>query len=307
MCGGAGKPILSGVDSENTSIHIDLDLELSGGCLSGRARNGSGPEREFSGWLGMVGAIDALLPATFAPSDKAFPTPPQESPMTTIEHPITDVAALRGRMTGQAIAPGEPGWDETRLAYNLLLDQRPELIVVPVDEADVIEVVRYATEHGLRVAPQRTGHNAEPLGDLEGTVLLKTDAMNSVEIDAEARIARVGSGAKWQDVIPEASELGLAGVHGSTGDVSLAGYSLGGGLSWYGRKHGLQANNLTAIELVTADGELRRVNHDNEPELFWALRGGGGNYGVVTALEFKLFPLSEVYAGVMFFPADQAR
>ena len=227
--------------------------------------------------------------------------------MTTIERTTSDAEALRARIRGEAIAPGEAGWNEARLAYQLLVDQRPELIAVPVDASDVAEIVRHAAAHGLRVAPQRTGHNAAPMGDLEGTILLKTDAMNSVEIDADARIARVGAGAKWEDAIPQASELGLAGLHGSTGDVSLAGYSLGGGLSWYGRKHGLQANSLTAIELVTADGELRRVDHQNEPELFWALRGGGGNYGVVTALEFELFPLSEVYAGVMFFPAERAR
>jgi FAD/FMN-containing dehydrogenase len=223
--------------------------------------------------------------------------------MTTIERPTT---TLRPSIKGEVIAPGEPGWDEARQAYNLVLDQRPSLIAVPADEADVAEIVRHAAQQGLRVVPQRTGHNAGPLGDLDGTVLVKTDALDSVEIDAEARTARVGAGAKWDDVIPQASELGLAGLHGSTGDVSLAGYSLGGGLSWYGRKHGLQANSITAIELVSADGELRRVDADHEPDLFWALRGGGGNFGVVTALEFKLFPVSEVYAGVFFFPAERA-
>jgi FAD/FMN-containing dehydrogenase len=226
--------------------------------------------------------------------------------MTTIEHPTADLAALRARIEGEVITPGEQGWDEARQAYNLLLDQRPSLIAVPVDEADVIAVVGFAAEHGLRVVPQRTGHNAGPLGDLDGTVLLKTDAMTAVEIDAERRIARVQSGAKWEDVVPQASELGLAGLHGSTADVSLAGYSLGGGLSWYGRKHGLQTNNITAIELVTADGELRRVDSHNEPDLFWALRGGGGNFGVVTAIEFKLFPVAEVYAGVFFYPVERA-
>src|SRR4051812_18695211 len=226
--------------------------------------------------------------------------------MTTIEYPAAGVADLRARIDGEVIAPDEPGWDQTRQAYNLLIDQRPELIAVPVHEGDVVAIVRYAAEHGLRVAPQRTGHNAAPLGDLEGTVLLKTDAMRAVEIDAEARIARVQSGAKWKDVLPQASELGLAGLHGSTADVSLAGYSLGGGLSWYGRKHGLQTNNIIAIELVTADGELRRVDHQNEPGLFWALRGGGGNFGVVTAIEVQLYAIPDIYAGVLFFPWERS-
>jgi FAD/FMN-containing dehydrogenase len=204
------------------------------------------------------------------------------------------------------IFPGDPGWDEARLAYNLTVDQRPALIAVPTDHHEVAAAVEYARENSLRVAAQRTGHNASPFDSLADTMLLRTDALQGVEIDAQGRIARVGSGAKWGDVVPAASEMGLAGLHGSTPGVSIAGYSLGGGLSWYGRKHGLQANSVTAIEIVTADGGHRRVDHDNEPELFWALRGGGGNFGVVTALEFELYPLTEVYAGVLFYPFEQA-
>ena len=106
--------------------------------------------------------------------------------------------------------------------------------------------------------------------------------------------------------MPRVSDLGMAVLHGSTPDVSIAGYGLGGGVGWYGRKHGLFTNSITAIELVTADGRLRRVDHEHEPELFWALRGGGGNFGVVTALEFRLFPISEVYAGALFFPWERS-
>ena len=106
--------------------------------------------------------------------------------------------------------------------------------------------------------------------------------------------------------MPLASDMGLAVLHGSTPDVSIVGYGLGGGLGWYGRKHGLFTNSITAIELVTADGALRRVDAENEPELFWALRGGGGNFGVVTALEFRLYPISEVYAGALFFPWERS-
>src|SRR6185436_19824474 len=106
--------------------------------------------------------------------------------------------------------------------------------------------------------------------------------------------------------VPRASELGLAALHGSTPDVSVAGYALGGGVGWYGRRHGLAANSVLAIELVTADGELRRVDRDNEPDLFWALRGGGGSFGLVTALEFQLYPVAEVYAGVLFFPWERS-
>ena len=114
------------------------------------------------------------------------------------------------------------------------------------------------------------------------------------------------AGSKWEEVVPRASELGLAALHGSTPDVSVAGYSLGGGVGWYARKLGLSTNSVTAIELVTADGELRRVDHERDPELFWALRGGGGNFGVVTALEVQLYEIPEIYAGVLFFPWERS-
>ena len=116
----------------------------------------------------------------------------------------------------------------------------------------------------------------------------------------------MGSGVRWGEVADRASEAGLAPLSGSSRDVGIAGYSLGGGMGWLGRKYGLQTNALTAVELVTADGELRRIDHDNETDLFWAVRGGGGNYGVVTALEFELFPAPEIYAGSLFFPYERA-
>jgi FAD/FMN-containing dehydrogenase len=116
----------------------------------------------------------------------------------------------------------------------------------------------------------------------------------------------VGSGVRWGAVTDKASPAGLAPLSGSSRTVGVAGYSLGGGMGWLGRKHGLQSNALTAVEIVTADGELRRIDHDNETDLFWAIRGGGGNYGVVTALEFELFPVPEIYAGALFFPFERA-
>jgi len=215
-------------------------------------------------------------------------------------------AALRRRFRGALIEPGQPGWEAGTQAFNLALAQEPALVAVPADERDVIAVVDYAREHGMQVAPQRTGHNAEPLGALDDVILVRTDALLGVEIDVERRIARVRAGSKWAEVVPRASELGLAGLHGSTPDVSVAGYSLGGGVGWYARKHGLSTNSVTAIELVTADGRLRRVDHDHDPELFWALRGGGGSFGIVTALEIQLYPIAEVYAGVLFFPWERS-
>ncbi len=190
--------------------------------------------------------------------------------------------------------------------FNVLLTQRPAAVVAPRSAAEVAETVAYAKAEGLRVGAQRTGHSAEPLGDLSGTLLLRTAGLGGVEIDAGKRSARVGAGALWGDLVPRASEQGLAACHGSSPTVGIVGYSLGGGVGWYGRKHGLQCNRVTAIELVDAEGAQRRVDAAGDPELFWALRGGGGDFGVVTALEFDLLPVTEVFAGAILFPVERA-
>ena len=208
--------------------------------------------------------------------------------------PVPALSSLRQRFKGAVIEPGRDGWDAATQAFNTTVVQEPALVAVPADVADVIAIVEFARANGMQVAAQRTGHNAEPIGAMDDVILVKTDGLQGVEIDLGRRIARVASGSKWGDVVPRASDLGLAALHGSTPDVSVAGYSLGGGVGWYARKLGLSTNSVTAIELVTADGRLRRVDLDNEPELFWALRGGGGNFGVVTALEVQLYELPEI-------------
>jgi hypothetical protein len=217
-----------------------------------------------------------------------------------------DVQDLRSRMEGTAVAPGDATWDEARAAWNLAVDQRPALVAIPASAADVVAIVDFARERGLRVAPQGTGHNAAAIASLERTVLVKTSALRSVEIDAPARRARVGAGVLWAEVTGPASEHGLAPLAGSSPDVGVVGYTLGGGLSWLSRRHGLAANSVLAIEIVTADGRLVRTDRDHEPDLFWALRGGGGSFGVVTAIEFALYPAPEVYAGAMLWPWERA-
>lgn len=214
--------------------------------------------------------------------------------------------ALRGELQGRVVAAGDGDWDAARQAFNLALDQRPELVAFPADEQDVVRAVRFATARGLRVAAQRTGHGAGPLGDLSGTLLLNLAALDAISLDGERRRARVGAGVRWEDVVPQASKLGLAALHGSAPDAGVVGYTLGGGTGWYARKHGLAANRVTAVELVTAAGERVRADHDREPDLFWAVRGGGGCFGIVTALEFELLPVGHVYAGVLFFPFERA-
>jgi hypothetical protein len=203
------------------------------------------------------------------------------------------------------VTPSDPDFNAARGTFNVLVDQRPEAIAFPADAREVAAVISYAREHGLRVAPQATGHNAGPLGSLEDTLILNTSALTGVSIDAGARRVRVGTATRWRDIVPQLSELGLAALHGSSPDVGIAGYSLGGGIGWLARKHGMQANAVTAIELVTADGELVRTDAVHEPELFWALRGGGGNFGVVTAIEFAVQPVRSLYAGAMFFGIER--
>jgi hypothetical protein len=209
-------------------------------------------------------------------------------------------------MAATLLTSEDVNWNLERQAFNILVDQQPAGIALPRSADEVSNVVCSAAADGKRVAAQRTGHNAAPLGSLADTVLLRTAGLGGVQINEDSRSARVGAGALWEDVVPKASELGLAALHGSSPNVGIAGYTLGGGLSFYARRHGLACNRVTAIELVTAGGDLVRVDAQNEPDLFWALRGGGGSFGVVTAFEFDLLPLPEIFAGALFFPAEQA-
>ncbi|HYH58961.1 MAG TPA: FAD-binding oxidoreductase [Thermoleophilaceae bacterium] len=209
-------------------------------------------------------------------------------------------------INGRSVRPDDEGWDSAHEAFNTRIDQRPEAMVFPADEADVVTIVNYAREHGLRIAPQATAHNAGPLGSLDGTLVVQTSDLQHISIDPAGHRVRVGSGVKWEKIAPQLSDHGLAGLHGSSPDVGIAGYSLGGGIGWLARKYGMQTNSVTAIELVTSDGQFIRATAQNHPDLFWALRGGNGNYGVVTAIEFAVYPVEELYAGAMFFPFERA-
>ncbi len=221
---------------------------------------------------------------------------------------IDEFAPLRERVSGDVAAPGDESWDAARSAWNLAADQQPAAVVIAESADDIIEAVRFARDKGYAVSGQGTGHAASALvNHLAGTILIKTHLMRGVEIDPKARIARVEAGALWMDVTVPAQEYGLAALAGSSPDVGVVGYTLGGGLSWLSRTHGVAANSVTAIEVVTADGELVRTDAVNEPGLFWALRGGGGSFAIVTAIEFALYPQPQVYAGTLFFPIERAR
>jgi FAD binding domain/Berberine and berberine like len=224
-------------------------------------------------------------------------TPPTQK---KLDHSVT-------ALTGRVALPEHPNWDEARRAWNLAVDQQPAAIVFPESPQDVIAAVELARAFELRVSAQGTGHNAGPLGSLEDTVLVKTERMREIEIDPETRIARIEAGVRSLELVEAAAQHGLAPLCGSSPDVGVVGYTLGGGLSWFGRKYGLAASNVHAIELVTADGQFVRADSEHEPDLFWALRGGGGSFGIVTALELDLVPVSEAYAGILWWPIEQDR
>jgi FAD binding domain-containing protein len=209
------------------------------------------------------------------------------------------------KLAGKLIQPGDPGWDRARTPWNLAIDQRPAAVGLPETAADVADLVALAAEHDLRVAAQGTGHSAAPLGSLEDTILVRTERMRGIAVDPERRLARVEAGVVWLDVVNAAAAHGLAALAGSSPDVGVVGYSLGGGISWLGRTYGLAASNVTAIELVTGDGRVVRADAETEPDLFWALRGGGGSFGVVTAIELRLLPVTEVYAGILWYPIER--
>jgi len=216
-----------------------------------------------------------------------------------------DLQALRAAIAGQVFVPGEAGYDQARQGWNLAVDTRPAVVVEAGSAADVAQAVRYARAHGMRIAPQGTGHGAEPLEPLDGAMLLRTTRMRKVRIDPATRTARAEAGAVWQDVAVPAGQHGLAALAGSSPSVGVAGYTLGGGLGWLARRYGLAANSVIAAELVTPGGDLVRADAGHGPDLFWAVRGGGG-VGVVTALEMRLYPVRELYAGDLFYPIQRA-
>jgi FAD/FMN-containing dehydrogenase len=213
---------------------------------------------------------------------------------------------LADALNRAVVLPDDPRYDEARSSFNLLVDQRPAAVAFPSDAREVADAVALAERLGLRVAPQATAHNQAPLGDMDDLLLVNVSRLQEVRVDPGARSVRVGAGVKWDRVAPRLSAHGLAGLHGSSPDVGIAGYSLGGGIGWLARKYGMQTNAVTALELVTADGELIRVDAEHEPDLFWALRGGGGNFGIVTAIEFGVVEVEELYAGAYFFPFERA-
>ena len=225
--------------------------------------------------------------------------------MSAHQTQLSSPSRLTSAPPGKVVVPEDVRFSEARRAWNLAIDQRPAAVTFPESPQDVAAAVLFARESGLRVAAQGTGHGAGPLGSLEDTILIKTERMRGVSVDPARRTARVDAGVRWLEVVEAAAQHGLSALAGSSPDVAVVGYTLAGGLSFLGRRYGLAANHVSAIELVTADGRLVRADREHEPDLFWALRGGGGSFGVVTAIEFELFPIAQAYAGILWYPIER--
>lgn len=216
------------------------------------------------------------------------------------------VAELQARFSGEIILPTDQTYEQARQVWNALIDRRPALIARPRTAADVAEAVRFARESGLAFSVKGGGHNVTGSGVVDGGLMLDLSLMKGVDIDPEARVARAEGGALWSQVFDEAGKHGLSTTGGQLGTVGVGGFTLGGGIGWLSRKHGHAVDNLLSVEMVTADGEILRASHDENAGLFWAVRGGGGNFGVATKFEFRLHPVSTVVAGMVLHPVADA-
>jgi hypothetical protein len=222
--------------------------------------------------------------------------------------PISSAAldALRDSARGDVIDPSDPRYDDARRVYNALIDKRPALILQCADVSDVMAGVRFGQEQGLAVAVRGGGHNAAGLGTCDKGLVLDLSRMRWTDVDPRRRTVRVGGGAVWGDVDHATAAFGLATPSGIIGTTGVGGLTLGGGFGHLSRRYGLACDNLISADIVTADGSLVTASLDEHPDLFWAIRGGGGNFGVVTSFEFQLRPVDLVMAGPMFFSLDKA-
>jgi FAD/FMN-containing dehydrogenase len=218
------------------------------------------------------------------------------------------VDQLRSDLRGNLLASGAPGYDESRTIWNAMIDRRPALIARCTSAADVAVAVRFARDHDLLLAVRGGGHNIAGNAVCEGGLMIDLSPMKAVRVDPDRRTARVEGGATLADFDREAQAFGLATPLGINSTTGVAGLTLGGGFGWLSRRLGLTIDNLLSTEVVTAKGEVVRASSDDNPDLFWALRGGGGNFGVVTAFDFQLHPVGpEVLSGMIIHPLDAAR
>ena len=225
---------------------------------------------------------------------------------STTTFDTAQLEALANEVSGTVMGPGDDGYDEARRVHNGMIDRRPALIVRCRSAADAAAAVRFARAAGSEISIRGGGHNVGGLAVADGAVMIDLAEMKSASVDPEARVIAAQGGMTWGELNDAAAEHGLAVTGGAVSTTGIGGYTLGGGLGWLMGKHGLAADNLVAVELVSADGEILDVSADSHPDLFWALRGGGGNFGVATTFTYRLHPLPMVTGGLIIHPVDAA-
>lgn len=215
------------------------------------------------------------------------------------------IDALRAAVTGPVFAPGDPGYEDARKVYNFMIDRHPAAVVTCTSEDDVVEVVRHAADTGTPVAVRGGSHSVPGFGSADGALVADLSGLSGVTV-ADDQTARVGGGATWGGFNAVAGERGLATTGGIISTTGVGGLTLGGGIGYLCRGHGFSCDNLLGATVVTADGRVVTASDDENPDLFWAIRGGGGNFGVVTEFTFRLHPVAEIYGGPMFFELSDA-
>ena len=215
--------------------------------------------------------------------------------------------ALAERLRGPLLRTGDAGYDAARRVWNGMIDRRPALIARCAGAGDVMTAVRFARDHGLLVSVKGGGHNITGNAVCEGGLMIDLSPMKGMRVDPSRRTVRAEAGLTWGEFNRETQAFGLATTGGVVSTTGIAGLTLGGGLGWAMGKHGLSCDNLLSADIVTADGEFRTASAEQNPDLFWGLRGGGGNFGVVTSFEYRLHPLTSVLAGMVVHPWDKAR
>jgi len=223
-----------------------------------------------------------------------------------LELPEDSLSELRLQLRGQALTPSDPGYEDARVPFNAVHTDRPGLIVRCTGTADVVAAVKFAEENGIELTVRGGGHSVAGLSSSDGGMVLDLSLMNGVDVDPEARLVHVQGGALWGDVDRETQLFGLATPGGVVSDTGVAGLTLSGGYGWLRRKWGLACDNVVSAQVVGADGTVRTASADVNPDLHWAIRGGGGNFGVVTSFTFRLYPLGPIvaFAGVFYSQKD---
>jgi FAD/FMN-containing dehydrogenase len=214
--------------------------------------------------------------------------------------------ALRGRLRGPLLCPGDEGYEPARRVYNGMIDRRPAAIVRCADAADVLHAIRFARDQGLIVAVRGGSHNVAGFATCDGGLVIDLSRMRGVRVDPQRRVAHAEGGCTWGDFDHATHAFGLATPGGVLSTTGVAGLTLGGGFGYLTRKYGLSCDNLVSADVVTADGRLITASEDENEDLFWGLRGGGGNFGVVTSFEFQVHPVSTVIGGPLLYPLEKA-